>query len=189
MTSRRPRPLSGRFLLRLPPPLHAALQAAARANSLSLNEYCVRRLAAGGTGLGVDEHAAALVSCAAALAGPRLVAVIVYGSWARGEAGPASDVDALVVVERRLALTRALYRRWDEQPVAWADRPVDPHFVHPPGARVSGGLWGEVALDGVVLFERGLVVSAHLARVRRAIADGQLVRRMAHGQPYWTQAA
>jgi len=189
MTPRRPRPLSGRFVLRLPPPVHAVLQAAARDAGLSLNEYCVRRLAAGGTGLGVDEHAAALVARAAALAGPRLGAVVVYGSWARGEAGPTSDVDALVVLERSLPLTRALYRAWDEEPVAWESRPVDPHFVHPPGERVTGGLWGEVAVDGVVLFERGLAVSAHLARVRRAIADGKLVRRMAHGQPYWTEAA
>ena len=188
MTSR-PRPASGRFLLRLPPPLHGALQAAARAEGLSLNEYCVRRLTAGGPGLAPEGPAAALVVRAAALAGDRLVAVVVYGSWARGEAVLASDVDVLVVVEPTLALTRSLYRRWDEEPVLWQGRPVDPHFVHPPGPNVEGGLWGEVAIDGVVLFERSCRLSAHLARVRRAIADGTLVRRLVHGQPYWTEAA
>jgi hypothetical protein len=50
-------------------------------------------------------------------------------------------------------------------------------------------VWGEVAVDGVVLYERGLDVSADLARIRREIAAGRLVRRTAHGQPYWTSAA
>ena len=44
------------------------------------------------------------------------------------------------------------------------------------------------ALPGVVLFESGLRVSAVFARVRRDIAAGRLVRRMAHGQPYWVAA-
>jgi predicted nucleotidyltransferase len=182
-------PGSGRFVLRLPPALHGALQAAARATGLSLNEYCVRRLAVGGPGLVADEHAAAIVTAAAALVGDALVAVVVYGSWARGEAAAGSDVDVLVVVEPRVALTRALYRKWDESPVRWRGRTIDPHFVHPPGDRVAGGVWGEVAVDGVVLFERDWRLSAELARIRRDIAAGRLVRRFVHGQPYWTAAA
>ena len=71
----------------------------------------------------------------------------------------------------------------------WQGRPVDPHFVHPPDEKVASGLWGEVAVDGIVLFERNWRLSAHLARVRRAIAEGKLVRRLVHGQPYWTEAA
>jgi hypothetical protein len=51
------------------------------------------------------------------------------------------------------------------------------------------GLWAEAALDGVVLFERGLVVSKRLAAVRRDIVAGRLVRRLAHGQPYWAAVA
>lgn len=189
MPSRRVSTGSGRFVLRLPPPLHGALQAAARACGLSLNEYCVRRLATAGSGLAANEHAVAIVARATALAGNALVAVVVYGSWTRGEATPASDVDVLVVVEPRIAVTRALYRAWDEQTVAWHGRPVDPHFVHLPTGRAVTGLWGEVAIDGVVLFERDWRLSAYLARVRRAIAEGRLVRRLVHGQPYWTEAA
>ncbi len=169
--------------------LHGALQAAARTRGLSLNESCARRLATPGPDFALDEHASAVVPRAAALAGDALVALAVYGSWARGEATPTSDVDLLVVVETRVALTRALYRAWDEQPVTWRGRVVDPHFVHPPSDRVTGELWGEVAIDGLVLFERGSELSAHLARVRRAIAEGRLVRRWVHGQPYWTGGA
>lgn len=180
---------SGRFVLRTPPELHAALDGAARASGLSLNEYCVRRLATAGPGFVGDPDAAALVTGAAAVVGDALVAVIVYGSWARGDMSSTSDVDLLVVVEPRIALTRGLYRTWDGKRLSWRGRTVDPHFVHEPTAETLSGLWGEVATDGIVVFEREWRVSAQLARVRRAIADGRLVRRVAHGQPYWTEAA
>jgi predicted nucleotidyltransferase len=165
------------------------LQAAARAGGVSLYEYCVRRLAASGPAIAADQGAAALVTRAAALTGDALVGVVVYGSWARSEATPTSDVDVLVVVEPAVALTRSIYRSWDEAPVQWQGRPVDAHFVHAPDARVRGGVWGEAAIDGIVLFERDHRLSAHLASVRRAIADGRLVRRVVHGQPYWIEAA
>ena len=179
---------SGRFLLRLPPSVHAMLDAAARDAGLSLNEYCVRRLAAGGSGAVVDDAAAEVVTRAAAVAGSALIAVVLHGSLARDEATAASDADILVVVEPRVALRRGLYRAWDAHPLRWRDRRVDAHLVHPPGDDAPSGLWAEAALDGVVLFERGRQVSTHPARVRRAMADGRLVRRVVHGQPYWTAA-
>ena len=182
-------PASGRFVLRLPPALHASLQGAARDLDLSLNEYCVRCLAAPGPGLAADEHAAAILGRATELAGDAVVGVVVYGSWARGDAAASSDVDVLIVVERRIALTRALYRAWDTAPPVWHGRVVDPHFVHPPPERSTGGVWGEVAVDGIVLFERELRISSALVRTRRDIAAGRLVRRIVHGQPYWTAAA
>ena len=180
---------SGRFLLRVPPSLHRVLQSGARACDLSLNEYCVRRLAVGGSGLAVDDGAVAVVAAAADIVGAQLVAVIVYGSWVRGEATAISDVDALIVVDPEVSLTRSLYRTWDKVPMTWHGRPVDPHFVHPPVGRIEGGVWGEAALDGVVVFERDWQVSTELANIRRSIAAGRLVRRYVHGQPYWTVAA
>jgi len=182
-------PASGRFVLRLPPALHASLRARARSAGLSLNEYCVRCLSAAGSGLGHEASAGAVIEAAARAAGEGLLAVVVYGSWARGEARTTSDVDVLIVVDQQTALTRQLYREWDEMPPRWQDRPVDPHFVHPPPDRVEGGAWAEAAIDGIVLFERGDVVSTGLARIRRTIAEGGLTRRHSHGQPYWTVAA
>ena len=185
-----PRPSkSGRFLLRVPPPLHGMLEAAAREAGLSLNEYCVRRLATAGPGALVEEPGAEVVARAATIAGDALVAVVLHGSLARKEAASASDADVLVVVEPCLALNRSLYREWDSRPVAWRGRRVDAHFVHPPAEDALSGLWAEAALDGIALFERGGRLSAHLARVRRAIAEGRLVRRVVHGQPYWMAAA
>jgi predicted nucleotidyltransferase len=175
-------------LLRIDAGLHRTIRAAASDAGLSLNEYCARALATQPTGLAANADMARAVTRAARLFGADLVGVVAFGSWARGELAASSDVDLLIAVEARVELTRDLYRRWDATALQWGGRPVDAHFVHlpSPGAPASG-MWAEVAIDGVVLFDRGLRLSAHLVRVRRDIAAGRLVRRMAHGQPYWTE--
>ena len=188
MTSHDTATKSGRFLLRMPPPLHAALEGAARAAGLSLNKYCVRRLATFGVSMD-DRDAVGLVARAGAVAGGALMGVLLHGSWIRADATATSDVDAIVVVEPRVRLSRALYRTWDEQPVTWKGHPVDAHFVHPPGDETLSGLWAEAAIDGLVLFDRRGQLSTALARVRRAIAEGRFIRRVAHGQPYWTETS
>jgi predicted nucleotidyltransferase len=183
-----PEPASGRFVLRIEPGLHAMLRGAAEGAGLSLNEYCRRRLMA--PGIQVSGAALDVVGSAAAVAGGALVGVVAFGSWAREEQRSGSDVDVLVIVSGELAIRRELYRVWDSRPVVWGPHPVEPHFVHAPDpeARISG-LWAEVAVDGVVLFERGFEVSRLLAALRRRIAEGRLVRRRIHGQPYWVEAA
>ena len=186
---RRSADASGRFVLRLSRGLHAALRAAAREAGVSLNDYCARKLALP-AGDPASRGATAVVERAAALFGEHLLGVVAYGSWVRDEATATSDVDVLVVLDADAPLTRALYRQWDAEPVAWDGRPVEPHFVRlRAGAGQVTGLWAEAALDGVVLFERGLVVSKRLAAVRRDIVAGRLVRRLAHGQPYWAEVA
>lgn len=181
---------SGRFVLRIEPALHDVLRTAAAGAGLSLNDFCARSLAAAGSGMRVLEGAAQVVVRAIEQFGPSLTGVVAHGSWVRAEAADGSDVDVMIVVDRSVALTRALYRAWDADPVAIADRPVEAHVVQlPDPARPPSALWAEIAIDGIVLFERGLEVSRELIRVRRAIADGRLVRRVAHGQPYWTEVA
>ena len=182
---------SGRFVLRMEPGLHEALREAARRARVSLNDYCVSRLAsAAAWETGRGEDASSLVVRAAQLFGRRLVGVLAFGSWARGEAADRSDVDVLVVVEKGVGLDRNLYAKWDEAPVRWNGRPADPHFVRlPEPGETVGGVWAEAALDGVVLFERGLELSLRLVSVRHDIAEGRLVRRFAHGQPYWARVA
>jgi len=179
---------SGRFVLRIEPGLHGLLQRAAKQAGLSLNEYCARKLAAPSGALELGP-AATLVKLAAKRHGTDLVGVVAFGSWARGEAGPASDVDVLVVLEAAQPLTRGLYRAWDESPLYWREHPVEPHLVHLPEPGAVGTVWAEAAIDGVVLFERGLRISQQLAVVRRDIAAGRLVRRTVHGQPYWSEVA
>jgi predicted nucleotidyltransferase len=181
---------SGKFLMRIPPGLHATLRRAAAESGLSLNDYCARKLAAPIGDLSSLEGGIHTVNRASNLFGEHLVGIAAFGSWARQQAAAGSDVDLLVVVEDSVALTRELYRTWDEEGSSWEGRRVEPHFVHlPEEGRVVAGLWAEVALDGIVLFERGLAVSKRLAAVRRDIVAGRIIRKTSHGQPYWAEVA
>lgn len=183
-------PPSGRFVLRIEAGLHAALRRAAAAAGMSLNEYCAHKLAAPAGSHGEWRGAADVVSRAAALFGETLVGVVAFGSWSRNEQRESSDVDVLVVVDRSVELTRELYRRWDETPLAWDGHTVEAHFAHlPAAAHPPSGLWAEVAVDGVLLFARSQEVSAYLAMVRRHLADGRVVRKVTHGQSYWVEVA
>lgn len=188
-TMKVPKEPSGRFVLRIDPRVHAALRGAAKAAGMSLNEYCARKLAATSTNLG-GAFAADAVERAAELFGASLVGVALFGSWARDEMTGSSDVDLLVVLDDKEAITRELYRRWDQAPLHWEGRSLEPQFVNIGGAaRRPAGIWAEVAIDGVVLFERGFQLSKCLARLRRDIAAGRLVRRVVSGQFYWVAAA
>jgi hypothetical protein len=182
-----PKRPSGRFVLRLPPALHAALAAAARARGLSLNEHCLRSLARAeaATGSGLTEA----VARALEQLGSAVVAVAVFGSWARGEMSASSDVDVLIVVSPEVEITRSLYGPWDDGDLMIEGHLVAPHFVRMrgPGEPVSG-LWAEIALDGAVVYDPDLSLSRELSRIRRAILGGGLVRRSAGGRSWWTAA-
>jgi predicted nucleotidyltransferase len=181
---------SGRFVLRIDPGLHGALREAARAMGLSLNEYCARKLAAPSPEFAGVGLATAAVQRAAAVLDEGLIAVAAFGSWARTELHDESDVDLLVVAENDTKLSRRLYLAWDEAPIRWRGHRVEPHFVHfPDPGRTLIGLWAEVAIDGIIFFARDLTLPRLLADVRRDIAAGRIVRKVVHGQPYWTEAA
>lgn len=182
--------LSGRFVLRLDPDLHAELRREAAIRGISLNAHCVQRLAVPRETPPGFEGAAETVRRSTELMGESLIGIVVFGSWARGEPADTSDVDVLVVIDGDVPITRDLYRRWDEVPVAWSGRPVDPHFVHlPPQRRTPSGLWAEVAVDGIVLHDPRFRLFPRLAAVRRALAEGRLRRRTVHGLGYWTEPA
>lgn len=185
--------LSGvaRVLLRLPAPLHQALARSAAAAGLSFNEFCVRRLSSPASPADLAGARALVIGRARAEFGDDLAAVVGLGSWIRGDTTERSDIDALIVIDPEVALTRDLYRRWDASPIAFEGRPVDPHFVHlpaPGSSRVQGpgAVWCEAAIDGLLWYDRDGRAAIWLAEVRQAIAEGRVVRGVAHGQPYWT---
>jgi len=179
---------SGRFLVRIDPGLHARLREEARAGGISLNDCCVRRLASPGPVL--PAPAAAAIRHAEVVLGEPVVGAVVYGSWARGEEGSDSDIDLLFVLPASASVTRDLYRRWDASPPRWDGRAIEPHFVHlpEPDAEITG-TWAEAAIDGIVLYDPAPQVARALASIRRRILAGEIVRRWANGQPYWTTAA
>ena len=122
-------------------------------------------------------------------------AVVLFGSCARGDAGAWSDIDLLIVVDRKVPVTRSLYRIWDATVADHATiralgSSVNPHFAHLPGnhAEAGGGsaLWFEVALHGTILWQRTWALARWLGNARERMAEGAIRRRYAHGQPYWT---
>lgn len=185
--NQRERPPSGRFVLRIDPSLHGTLRARARSVGVSLNRYCARELGTPGSEL--PQPAAEALGRAFSILGESLLGVVVFGSWARGEPSWESDLDILLIADDRLPISRGLYREWDDGPaLAWDRHAVEPHFVHlPADGEAPSGLWAEVAMDGLVLFERGLAVSRALAGVRRRILEERLSHRVVHGNPYWVR--
>ncbi|MGQ0815357.1 MAG: toxin-antitoxin system HicB family antitoxin [Gemmatimonadota bacterium] len=179
---------SGRFVIRIDPALHEALRTAARSAGISLNEYCAQKLALPLT-MPTGPLSEAVQRCFAQ-SGNRLIGVIVFGSWARGHAATTSDVDLMVVLDYDTRIGRDLYRAWDDAPLELEGHTIEPHFVHMPesDARISG-MWAEVAVDGIIVFERDLQISRRLAAIRRDIMAGRIQQKRVHGQTYWVQAA
>jgi hypothetical protein len=105
----------------------------------------------------------------------------------RGHARALSDVDVLFVCSPRLPITRALYDSWDEQPMMWDGHLVEPHFVRLREAdeRISG-LWAEVAVDRIAIFDPELILARHLREIRHRIMDGEVVRRTSQAHSYWS---
>lgn len=180
---------SGRFVLRLSPELHARAARAAREAGISLNEYCrnaVERFTAGAAPVPSALHdAARFVDEARTIVGDDLRGVVLFGSYARGESRTTSDIDLLIVIADARRLERELYRLWD---LRTTSARVSPHFCHLPRTPLeAGSLWYETALDGIIHYDRDGDVHAFLSTTRRAMADGRLRRRYAHGHPYWVK--
>ena len=176
---------SGKFVLRLDPVLHGLLQAAAKGEGTSLNQVCIQRLL-GVTAPGEIREITTVISRAAELFGANLSGVVLFGSFARGEAMQNSDVDVLVVLNEGAAITRDLYKRWEEKELIVSSRTVEPSIVAlPKESEPPSGLWAEVALDGVVVWDSNGRIHRHLARVRKNISEGKLRRENVHGQNYW----
>ena len=122
-----------------------------------------------------DHLLAALREALVATYGDRLAAVAVFGSWARGTATPASDLDLLVVAE---PLPPSRMKRVREfGPVAEATRTVranvwpgdgpevdlSPVFKTPAELAAGSPLYLDMTLWRIVLFDRGGMLESFLA--------------------------
>jgi predicted nucleotidyltransferase len=132
-----------------------------------------------------------------ALYGERLVALAVFGSWARGSATPASDLDLLVVAE---PLPPSRMKRVREfRPVADATRiprsrvwsaegpeiELAPVFKTPAELAAGSPLYLDMTLWRTVLFDRDGMLESFLAGLRRRMEALGSRRLPFKGGAFW----
>ena len=144
---------SGTFVLRLPPDLHGRLREVAAHRGKSLNALC-RDILQDAVGSGAERTAPPtrgkvgsspldrLTQACRRTFGPDLAGLALFGSVARGEEFPDSDLDLLLVMVDSRPIRRELYTRWEKDVAAIAEahftREVTPHFVALAGPAGGG---------------------------------------------------
>jgi len=184
---------ASRILVRLPLELHEELKRKARREQTTLNDLCIESLRRGSQGpLPAAERLSETVSLILqSPMGEMLQAVVLFGSRARGDNAVDSDTDLLLCLMDGVALTRDLYTMWDDLALENPEelgRGVSPHFSRlPEDPARAGSLWLEVAVDGIVQWDRSLGVSMFLGTLRRYLLSGAVERKTSYGIPYWVR--
>jgi predicted nucleotidyltransferase len=186
-----------KILIRIPEKQHEALKEHAAGSRRSLNSVCVLALEAelarelSPTPVQRKRDPGAPVPLDSILAEfePDLVGIVLFGSMARGSAGEHSDIDLMLILHARCHLNRDLYYRWDSfAKRAGVSQRLSPHFCRLTDSEENAGsLWFEVAIEGVVLWEREWTVSRLLARLRHYMLENDVRRRLSYGVPYWVK--
>lgn len=183
---------SGRFVLRIPAPLHRRLSREAERRGLSLNELCNLLIESNLEGRKNDEEKFSFLNPIVKQLTNHfkdLLGVVVFGSQVTGKATQSSDLDLLIVLPSNLPITRSLYRWWDEEIPSVGPITVNPHFVHlPPSPDGAGSLWLEVATAHEILWERNGAVGDVIKKLLEIIALDRVRRYWSNGQPYWVKS-
>ena len=132
---------------------------------------------------GIPEQAVKALSKAL---GNRLVAVVLFGSRARGDARPDSDWDLLVIAEglpenrfdRQLLINGLLFGKCDGA-ISVAARTSDEFASHVPS------LYLDIALDGRVLHDPTGYAAERLSTLRRLIKEAGLYRERTQAGDVW----
>jgi hypothetical protein len=180
---------SGKFVVRIDPSMHRRMAVVARKKGISLNNACAEAFRDYLTvpGSATEPSNRDALAKQVQEAGIPLLGIVLFGSTSRGEANESSDVDLLLVLPGGVPLSRNLYTVWD---TLLLPSKLSPQFVClPEDIAQAGALWCECALDGVVLWETNNSVTALLQRLRHAVAEGRLIRKVTHGHGYWVRHA
>jgi predicted nucleotidyltransferase len=118
--------------------------------------------------------------------GDRLIAIVLFGSRARGEADETSDWDLLViahhlpdkVMERHITFKSMLPVEWRSRVSMLAKTPQEFEARLP-------SLYLDIALDGLVLYDTGEYVTERLARLRRLVQKQGLHRGSTEHDLIW----
>lgn len=112
--------------------------------------------------------------------------VVLFGSQATGEATASSDIDLLIVLDKKIALVRSLYRWWDSN-IEWnGNKELNPHFVnYPEKAEEAGGMWLEIAQYGQIIYQKNKMIDNVFKELKDMIAQGMVRQHSSNGHPYW----
>jgi len=120
--------------------------------------------------------------------GDRLVSVALYGSVARGEARPSSDIDLFVVAT---GLPRGRFARqdvWDDLDLALGEPGLSVVLHTPEEAARTRPLYLDMTEDAILLVDREGFFAAVLDRLRRRMRELGSVRHRQGRLRYWELA-
>jgi predicted nucleotidyltransferase len=172
---------SGKFVLRVDPPLHLSLRNEADENDMSLNDWIVHNL----SGSIRQTPLMPIVHRLQRHLGSDLIGIVQFGSSVRREMRSNSDIDLLIVLDKNRPISRSLYADWDKKMDSPKDDIFSPQFSHLPKFCEFSSLWLEVAIEGEILFDTNERLFQMLLKIRGAIAAGMYQRKLSHGHPYW----
>lgn len=152
--------------------------------------------------LGVDYYGAVLDALLELLLdrfGPDLVSLVLYGSVARGQARPESDVDLLILLEnppenyhRRIEMLLDLESQLarGEEYRRICDLGVEPYFAYIVLSMEEAGenryLYLDMVEDGVILHDRNDFFARKLKEMRKRLKElGSKRVRLDDGTWYW----
>ncbi len=118
--------------------------------------------------------------------GSQLVAIVLFGSRARGEASEGSDWDLLLIAyqlphtpfQRHLLIKKMLPAAWRGAVAIIAKTPIEFESYLPE-------LYLDIALDGIVIYDTDVYMGDRLARLRRLIKRKGLQRERKQQDFIW----
>lgn len=118
--------------------------------------------------------------------GNRLISIVLFGSFARGDAKETSDYDLFIIAEglpskplkRILFIRTPLQGQFDQRFSILAKTPQEMLEHFPP-------LFLDLGLDGVILFDREDFFNNLQVKIRKIIRQAGLQRKSWDGEFYW----
>lgn len=177
---------SGKFLVRLDPALHKQLSHEAEDCHVSLNEICIRKLAAPVFISTFASPFASAILLARKIFGKALIGIVIFGSYARGQTRESSDIDLMIILQPGFKYSRDHLRQWDDEGLVVASHTVSAAIVYLCKNEIPQNvLWLESAIEGIILLDTDQIVQRRLFHLRELIASGLVIKKISHGQSYW----